>query len=160
MRRGGILTRNASDGRKTSRIGLNIDNVRLVSTRVCLSDAQLLILEVVDDVGGAQKGVAEESKLVAVDAVVGGGGDAKHADAVPAVKELLGGGVVHELVLVLGEGVNDHFADGDGDGLGVELEGKGEALVVVLAVGAVDKGDALDALDAKLIVDAFDLGVG
>ena len=109
-----------------------------------MGEGDLVVGEVVDDVGAADPGVAEDGN-----AALAGGGDAEDAC----------GRAVFERGLAVAAGVDDHFAHGDGDDGGGEGEVDGRGVV---CEGAGDKGRLLFAvvLGADLFVKSSGQVVG
>lgn len=127
---------------------------------VRLSDAQLFICQVINNVGRTQECVSKKRDAPS-ETILTDRADSKHTNAVPIIEVGRDLRIVKDLLLV-GEGIDDHLAHGNRDCLSVKLEVEANALTLVFAIGAVYKGDGdiLHAQDVEGLVDGLYLSFG
>ena len=126
-----LLRLNTSDAGNTAAVAELVD-ILLGATQIGLGNADLIVSLVIDDIGRAQEGIAEENEAAVPDAKPGGSSDAEHADLVEVAEVATVSSVLLQCLLFqIGKGVDDHLPHGDSDDLAVELKIKRVVLASV-----------------------------
>lgn len=157
-----LLRLDTGDARNTAVVTELVD-ILLGATQVGLSNADFIVDLVVDNVGRAKEGVAEENETAVPDSKLRGRGEAEHADLVEFAEITTVSGIsLQRLLFQIGEGVDDHLPHGDSDDLAVKFKVKRVVLAPVAGPCAVSEAGkrARDRDNAKSVEDVPDGRVG